>query len=193
MNVGDPLWNNPKTSDAASANTSAPSTQSNSTDSGLSISQNQTDALITAISTSGSHLWTFKSYWYTTVHLTVATIILPLILGEIVRCLSKFSYHYRGYWRALVSVLVFAFAILANLFIPALGYDILFGIYLGVPAIGLLIRAFMKKRHRAVWIGFAVTFFSSLFGTLLFQYLYGFYFSPGLIGLLPLVYLFYLW
>jgi hypothetical protein len=70
-----------------------------------SFQQDQTAALIDAISNPGPYLWPFKSFWYISVSLTAVTILLPIIAGPISRWTVRSFSHYKNYWRVMVLLL----------------------------------------------------------------------------------------
>jgi hypothetical protein len=71
----------------------------------LSFSQDQTAALIDAISNPGPYLWPFESFLYISVSLTAVTILLPIIAGPISRWTVRSFSHYKNYWRVMVLLL----------------------------------------------------------------------------------------
>jgi hypothetical protein len=147
MNLIDPLWS---TTDGQNA---TPNVVSPSNNDSSPFTQNQTASIVTAIMDSGTHLWSFKSYWCITIPLTITTIFLPLIAGAIFRAASRFLYRNRTYWRlsgiTLVLALDVEFYILTDVSekpIPNFGV-----ICLGIPAICLLGRAIWRKQDRGIW------------------------------------------
>ncbi|KAH7317901.1 hypothetical protein BKA65DRAFT_570474 [Rhexocercosporidium sp. MPI-PUGE-AT-0058] len=167
MNVSDPIWPSSKSDPTkdSSPNTAARNVMELPGNSST-FSTEQTSAIVSAIQSSGSHLWTFQSYWYTTVPVTVATIIIPMIIGVIFRSLSRFAFYYRGYWRLIVISGLLVFVAMSDIFMNVLSYtaDFYATIWLaittallGLSAVVLICRAFMKKRHRLIWCGFAVS------------------------------------
>jgi hypothetical protein len=146
MNLIDPLSNStPNVIVPSSSNDSSP------------FSQNQTASIVNAITTSGTHLWSFKSYWYITIPLTIATIFLPLVAGAIFRTVSRFLYRYRTSWRLITTI--FAIVLAAILFVVAElqseltweAFDIVTSICLGIPALYGLGRAILRKQNRLIW------------------------------------------
>jgi hypothetical protein len=185
MNLSDPLWNRAVSSGANPSNVSNDTNVTNPTDLSAEFWQNQTNALISSISTSGSHLWTFKSYWYITVPVTVGTIFVPLIAGLIFRSISRSVYEHRRYWRVLVAILVIAGVILMDFFLPFLPSLIIFGVCLGVLGLSFFIKSLLVKRHRTMWTGYAIIYVLSLIPSI-FQH-------SILMPYLPLLYLLLVW
>jgi hypothetical protein len=216
MNVSDPLWKT-KHNISSSTESSAPtqvgrlntlyegilqyqfrkmaSIADASPADSLPLSQNQTDALIAAISTSGPHLFTFPTFLIVAFTVTFMTIILPLIAGNIFRIVLQSVDHYKGHWRVLVSALSIATIVLTRIFIPPdfqIIYILIFGVPQGIFAVTILHKtAYSRKR----WIAYAGILSTSIaYDTASFSDRYtsetGWFF--GLTGILPLLYLFVL-
>jgi hypothetical protein len=150
MNLQDPLWGSSDSTNPAS--TPAPKNlviRADNTNSTSIFSETDVSNIITAIKDSGAHLWTLKSYWYTAIPVTVATILLPVVLGRLLRLTSQFVYPYARHWRILLGVLVIAgsFLILLN--------RIAFTVYLSTVAGFFLALAFWRKKHRRFWAIYA--------------------------------------
>jgi hypothetical protein len=93
-------------SSTMSGNASAAASTTAANTSGYpSFSQDQTAALIDAISNSGPYLWSFKRFWYISVSVTAVTILLPIIAGPISRWTVRSFSHYKNYWRVMVLLL----------------------------------------------------------------------------------------
>jgi len=161
----------------------------------LPLSQNQTDALIAAISTSGPHLFTFPTFLIVAFTVTFMTIILPLIAGNIFRIVLQSVDHYKGHWRVLVSALSIATIVLTRIFIPPdiqFIYIIIFGVPQGIFAVIILHKtAYSRKR----WIAYAGILSTSIaYDAVSFSDRYtsetGWFL--GLTGILPLLYVFVL-
>ncbi|KAL8830760.1 MAG: hypothetical protein Q9170_005587 [Blastenia crenularia] len=159
MNIKDPIWG-PIVPSGLEGNTSENLTSP--TTNLTTIAQNQTNAIVSAISSSGGYLWSFKMYWTVTAPVTIATILLPLIAGPTTRYLVKFSYRNRAYSRILLSSLGVAGEVLLALFSPVLVYLIIFGFVYGALALGMLCWASMRGRSPWLWIIFAAVFAYSL-------------------------------
>ncbi len=172
MNLDPVLWNQPKHSNSSSNSSSTPTAapsvpavsnlQARQATTNLSLmSQNQTDALITAIKSSGTYQWTFKSYWYLTVPITVATILIPIFVGQIIRIITQFSYRRPEIWRFTVLFFILICMIMIDFFVLGESliygrYYLIFGIGYCVPGLLLVLRSFYKKTHRITWIVFLV-------------------------------------
>lgn len=232
MNISDPLWNTP--SHSSNSPTSVTTTQPPSTGvpsaqpeqliklfrkaltsttssmrapstSGSDFSQSQTDQIVDAITNNGgSHLWTFKSFWYIAVIVTAITIMLPLVAGKIFRAVLQFTYYYPHYWQIAVFSGIFVTPIVLDETIPPI---IFLGIF-GIPQCLLLAAQSVKRlgrfgRKKKRWAGYA-TIFAVCVGvdlpTALFsadasniRHFHRFGRNTGLTGILPPLYLFILW
>ena len=137
MNINGPIWG-PLIPDATANNNQSKSvTDSNDS---LSLSDNQTNAIVGAISSSGRYLWSFKMYWVITAPVTLATILLPLIAGHIFRSITQFCYENRTYALTISVILLLAGIIVMSVYLPALAYLLAFGIAFGAIAIIATVR-----------------------------------------------------
>ncbi|KAG4443860.1 hypothetical protein IFR05_000626 [Cadophora sp. M221] len=167
MNLRDPIWHSKKNKSAKDVSsrtavrdvTPLPGNAS-------AFSTEQTSDIVKAIEGSGSHLWTFQSYWYTTIPVTITTIFVPMLIGIIFRSASRFAFYYRGYWRLIVITGIIIFVAMSDVFLNVLSltYDYYANIWLitmivllGLPALILVCRSIMTKKHRLIWCGFAVS------------------------------------
>jgi hypothetical protein len=214
MNVSDPLWKSKHNAPASGA-TSTPtkvdkfitiynslalhrswktsSIADNSSTAGLDLSQNQTDAIIAAISTSGPHLFTFPTFLIVAFTVTFMTIILPLIAGTIFRILLQSVDHYKGHWRTLVLILGIATIVLTRKFFPPSLqpiYILIFGFPQGLFALFILYKTACSQKRWIVYAGILSTSISYDAAS----FINGYTLDPGLFlgltGILPLVYLF---
>ncbi|KAL9634636.1 MAG: hypothetical protein Q9204_002918, partial [Flavoplaca sp. TL-2023a] len=170
MNIKDPLWGPiipggliPGISENVTnwANTTKAlnhTTQTNVT--GMAL--NQTDVLVSAISSSGGYLWSFKIYWIIATPVTFATTLLPLIAGPTARYIVKFSYHNRAYSRIGLSLLGIVGEIISAITLPPTVYIIIFGVAYGILAIGMLSWASVPGRNQLAWAAFAMVYAYSL-------------------------------
>ena len=123
---------------------------------------NQTDVLVSAISSSGGYLWSFKIYWIIAAPVTFATILLPLIAGPTMRYVVKLSYNNRTYSRiglsygGMVGEIYLAIKLSANVRI------IIFGVAYGLLAFGMLSWALVPGRNQLAWAAFATVYAYSL-------------------------------
>jgi hypothetical protein len=161
----------------------------------LPLSQNQTDALIAAISTSGPHLFTFPTFLIVAFTVTFMTIILPLIAGNIFRILLQSVDHYKGHWKVLVFVLSIATIVLTRIFIPPdmqLIYIIIFGVPQGIFTVIILYKTASNRKRSIAYAGIL----STSIGYDAASFSDGYRFEAGLFlgltGILPLLYLFVL-
>ncbi|CZT11558.1 uncharacterized protein RAG0_15658 [Rhynchosporium agropyri] len=183
MNISDPLWSSKNSTDTTNiiARDIAPLPDNSST-----LSIQQTSAIVAAIQSSGSHVWTFRSYWYTTIPVTIGTIIFPMAIGMLVRVISRFAFYHRGYWRLFGVLGSFAlvtfFALFLGFPLDSLMQWIVVPILFGGTAAILSIRSIVINKHRLRWCGFAllVALCLAIWSTL----------SYGGILYLPLMYLY---
>jgi len=168
-------------------------------DSGFS--QLQTDEIVAAIENAGGggHLWTFKSFWYITVIVTVLTIMFPLVAGATFRAIYRFSYYHKNYWHFAVFLVVLGLLIVADYFGPI---PIFLGVFGAPQAILALWQLYWvgrtgKKKRR--WAGYT-TLLAICVGidlvpegaTVVTKFI-SFGQSIGLTGFLPPFYLFIMW
>ena len=186
MNVSDPLW--PSSNSKASNDTNYTTVNgTNSTSSVFAASQNETNAVVGAIYDTASHLWTFKEYWYITASVTIATIFLPMIMGSIFRILAQFMSRHIAWWRAAMLLVGFVVIYFMNLYLPRLPFLIIFGVFLGLLAAYLLIKALIMKRRRILWASFALLYVVTLIASIYISV------SRLFLGLVCPFFLFCLW
>lgn len=127
---------------------------------GLSdFSQAQTDAIVAAINEISSapspHLWSFAQFLYLSAALSIATIVLPIIVGPIFRVTLRSFYKYKAYWRLTVSAFVLASTIILDIYIPPLPFEIIFGAPQIPFAIYKLVEAVYTGQQKKRWTGYA--------------------------------------
>ena len=178
MNLSGPIWG-PLIPDAT-ANNSQTNTVAGSNGS-LSLSNNQTDAIVGAISSSGSYLWSFKMYWVITAPVTLATILLPLVAGHIFRSITQFCYKNR------ISAFAIGFICLLASIIGVTRYErrLFYLLAMGIGAFALM--AFVLT----AWTGihqWHSAFFSMVFVA---SFAIDLYVAPSFAttGVVPLIYL----
>ena len=208
MNISDPLWNMPENDSTSSPNSAASmkatkllgnilsnsniSKQVNQTIPGpnnssieLPFFENEFDAIITAITTSGPHLFAFKTFLIVAFIITFSTIVLPLLAGAIFRTALRSIDRYKGYWRVLILFLGIGAIISTRIFLWGFIYVIIFGVPQGLLCTWKFYTAkkpFQEKR----WIAYAGLLSMSItLNTSAGDF-------PGLTGILPLIYLFIL-
>ena len=123
----------------------------------------------TAANSSNPHLWSFEDFWITSVTVTIATILLPLTAGAILRWSLRSFQRYKIYWRVLLPLVLVAMVIGLNT-ISALNFGdrywegsyftainlIIFSCCLGPFSLFKLAAAIRYKRDRFLWISFAL-------------------------------------
>ena len=119
------------------------------------------NAIIAEISSSSPYLWDFKLYWIIVGPTTLATILLPLIAGPVLRWTLKTFHRNRIYLRPLVALLCIGALIALDWFVSPTVYLYLFGISFGSVAAYTLIRASYTGRDQLIWCGYSVTFAAS--------------------------------
>ncbi|KAL8764719.1 MAG: hypothetical protein Q9209_007915, partial [Squamulea sp. 1 TL-2023] len=151
MNIKDPIWGpiipqgfEHELSDNSSA-------LDNST---TAIARNQTEAITSAISTSGAYLWSFKIYWIIAAPVTFVTILLPLVAGPTARNVFQFFYHKPAYLWTILIFLGFVGEIALAVANSALVYLYIFGIAYGALALFMLLRASITGHHSLLWSSF---------------------------------------
>lgn len=186
MNIADPIWGSivPAVSNGSDEANSTPRPGSSTAK-----LEDQTQAIVSAISSSGSYLWSFKMYWMITTPVTFTTILLPLIAGPTIRTVTRTSYNNRAYARPMLIVLGLVGEIALATLIPGLPYVVIVGTVYGVLAAVMLFWSSHTGRNQRLWAVFSA-FVSyplvydaniELFGSRIFGF--------GLTGVLPLAYL----
>ena len=158
MNISGPIWG-PLIPDATS--NSGPTNRTASVNDSLSLSENQTDAIVGAISSSGSYLWSFKMYWAITAPVTLATILLPLIAGHIFRSITQFCYENRTYALTILALLILTGIIVMSIYITNVAYLLAFGTTFGVIASIAIVCTSWTGRNQWLWAGFSMVFAAS--------------------------------
>ena len=147
MNLSGPIWGS--LIPDATTNTNQTNTIAGSNGS-LSLSNNQTDAIVGAIASSGSYLWSFKMYWVITAPVTLGTILLPLIAGHIVRSISHFGYKNEANMIILSAILTVGFNYLFFRILPIIGYFVMVRIFVGGGA--LIAAVYSAWNGRYQWL-----------------------------------------
>lgn len=123
---------------------------------------NSTDALISAISGSGSHLWSFKAFWYIALPVTVATVLFPFMVPWLFRVTVAWLSKNRG-WIIPVSQIPL---IAAGVALSTEGYLIVFIFFFSIYIIFITLPSFYRAsrdgKDQILWIGFANTLGISL-------------------------------
>ena len=182
MNISQPLWGELISSAANySTNGSTVAAPNNLT----VISENDADAIIDTISSSGTYLWSFEMYWAVAAPATLATILLPLVAGPTVRFLVTISYHNRTYARIIGTLVLIGGLTVADLFLWEDDYLYVFGIGCGVPTFAVLCVSSWFGKDQWLWCGFSIIFAECI--------VFEWYFSDGLTNWVPFVYLMIIW
>ena len=148
--------------------------------------QAHNDAVVNAINGSGPHLWNFKSYWYITVPLTIATIVLPVVAGAIFRTVLIAFKRYNSYLRWSLPLLCLGAVVVMIFKIDEFIFLFIFGVPLGIVAFGMLIRVSRTGNQEILWCTFAALVPYSVFIDITVAF-------TGITAYLPLVYLFIVW
>ena len=182
MNIKDPIWGPilPQGFELELSDNS--SALDNST---TAIARNQTEAITSAISTSGGHLWSFKVYWIIAAPVTFVTILLPLIAGPTARYIVQFSCRSRAYSRIILSLSGVGGNIFFAVSVPSSANLYLFGIAYGGLAVVMLLWASISGQNSLLWASFAAIYAYSL---LLSLYVKKFQLVP-VTGLIPFIFL----
>lgn len=152
-----------------------------------SFSQNQTDALISAISSSGPHLWSFKSFWYIAAAVTAITILLLIIAGPVSRWTLRSIFHYKNYWRAIVLVLGLGVIIALSELTYYLVSLVVFSVPQGLLGLWLLYRAWKTNKGKVRFTAYMTILVVCIFLDL------NIFASFSFTGILPPLYLFIVW
>ena len=137
----------------------------NPTSSGTSVSSNQ-------------HFWDVSLYLEIALPLAVTTVVLPLVIGSIIRIWVRTAYHYRLYWRVALCVAALAYLAFVYGFLYWFSDDcgsdcplfwwydrsyatfVLYTVLVpgvqGIIAIWALYRAIRLRRRRRLWAFFAL-------------------------------------
>lgn len=158
MNLSDPIWG--PIIPAATRSDSPTNSTSNTTNS-TGFSQNQTNAIIGEIASSGGYLWSFKLYWIISASVTLATILLPLVAGPIFRSTVRAFYRNRTYLRPLVAITGLGGFTYIDVALNGYVYTIVFGTTLGAIALFMLCRASRSGKNQVIWCGYSITFAAS--------------------------------
>ena len=181
MNLSNPLWPSAKI-----GNNKTVIHNDTGVGSANASLQARNDAVVDAINDSGPHLWNFKSYWYITVPLTIATIVLPIIAGAILRIILIAFRRYNSYLRWTLPLLCLVAVTALDIIIPDYIYIIVFSVPLGGLALGKLIQVSYTGKQQLLWCAFAALFAYSICIDLFFHFI-------GLTGYLPLIFLSLFW
>lgn len=109
------------------------------------------------------HYWTMPLYLEIAIPLTAGVILLPLLIGPVIRLLVQTSYRYRPYWRILLITIIpmylMALLILSVAPIPdslakectylILGYGVI-----GITTLYFLYLSYRHKKNRLRWTMF---------------------------------------
>ena len=189
--------------DTSGAATTSPTFSATSASSSSDFSQDQTNAIVSAIEEASSspspHLWSFAQFLYISVALSAATIILPIIAGPIFRATLRSFYRYKVYWRIAVFVFVLSSTIVLDVYVPPLPFEVVFGapqVAFGLYKLG---QAKIRGRQKKRWTGYATILGVCIvidekapgsFGT---KKLIHYGQNVGLVAFLPPLYLFVIW
>ena len=158
MNLSDPIWG-PVIPAATSSDGSTNSTTNTTNSTGFS--QNQTNAIIGEIASSGAYLWDFKLYWIISAPVTLATILLPLVAGPTFRSTVRTFYRNRTYLSPLAGILLLVGLFSVDVGLDRYVYSLDFGITLGTVALYMLCRASRSGKNQVIWCGYSITFAAS--------------------------------
>ena len=186
MNLSTPIWG-PVIPNSTS-NPSPPGSTPNLTSS-MGFSQDQMNAIIAEISSSGPYLWNFKLYWIIVCPTALATILLPLIAGPVLRSTLKTFHRNRIYLRPLVALLFLGAFVALDYFEPPIIYLYLFGASFGSVAGYTLIRASYTGRDQLIWCGYSIIFAASF----TMDNLIGSLGNVGICGYMSVTYLILVW
>ncbi|KIN03469.1 hypothetical protein OIDMADRAFT_177664 [Oidiodendron maius Zn] len=189
--------------DTTGAATTSSTSSATEATSGSNFSQEQTDAIVSAIMETSSspspHLWSFAQFLYISFALSATTIILPIIAGPIFRVTLRSFYQYKVYWRLAVLVFVLSSNIVLDVYIPPLPFEVVFGAPQVAFSLYKLAQARLRGRQKKRWTGYATLLGVCIaidetapgsFGT---KKLIHYSQNVGLVAFLPPLYLFAIW
>ena len=164
MNLKDPLWSKNASPNPAPGVANG-STMANTIDSPSNMSlfnTNETDAIINAITGSGTHLWSFKDYWIVTLPVVAATIFLPIIVGPVFRYSIKKLLGNTAFIVPILMLLTIVASIATSLKDKFTAYAVVILFPFALTAVALVIYASMKGKDQILWCGYAITYGTSL-------------------------------
>ena len=165
MNLKDPLWpkkGSPKsTTGVANGSTMANITDSPSNNISL-FNTNESDAIINAISGSGTHLFSFQDYWIVTLPVVAATIILPIIVGPVFRYSIRKLLKNTALIVPILMLLTIVASIATSLKDKFTAYTVMVLFPFGLTAAALVVYASVTGKDQILWCGYAITYGTSL-------------------------------
>ena len=165
MNLKDPLWSKKESPNSAPevANGSTMAKITNSASNNVSLfNTNETDAIINAITGSGTHLWSFQDYWIATLPVVVATIFLPIIVGPVFRYSIKNLLKNTAFIVPILMLLTLAASLTTSLMDKFAAYTAVVLFPFGGTAAFFLIYAPVTGKDQILWCGYAITYGTSL-------------------------------
>ena len=186
MNLRNPLWGPviPNSTSSASLPSSTPSSTSST-----GLSQDQMNAIIAETAASSPYLWDFKLFWIIAGIMALATILLPLIGGPILRWTVKTFHRNRIYSRPLSALLLLGAYAAMDYFTPATPYWYIFGISFGSVAVYTMVRASCTGIDEYIWCAYSIIFAASF----TMDEIVGPLGNVGLCGYMSLTYLILVW
>ena len=165
MNLKDPLWSKKEASDSVTL-VSNESTHAKRADifpdSVPLFNTNDTNAIIDAISQSGTHLFSFKDYWIITIPVVTATIFLPIIVGPVFRFTVRKLLKNTAFIVPILMLLTIVASLATSLKNKFTAYTAVILFPFGLTAVGLTIYSSMTGKDQMLWCGFALTYGASL-------------------------------
>ena len=161
MNLKDPLWNLKHIFDmndsvsTITADTYAPRIFSNVSETLLT---HEMDALIEAFQSSGTHMWSFKTYWIISLPVTVLTILFPIFAGRIFQFSVRNLIRYQGYVVPIWMVLYIALGLVLSTRHQTLAYRLIFHIPLFIGAALAVYFSSFYGKYQCLSVGFAMIF-----------------------------------
>lgn len=204
MNVEDPLFQSHQDKKQSSSAATTPS---------MTMTGRSVAASITSDDASGpkQHYWTMPLYLKISLPLTGGVILLPLLIGPIIRLIVQISVHYQPYWRlvflVVVPIYLTGIGILPILrWPPDYGYfdwplgiiklkvltvywSVSYGIIFLIT-VYLIIVSYQRKQHRLRWTLLLFLIFICLVLDTLLTFAFGF---AGPLALIPYFYALVSW
>ena len=165
MNLKDPLWSKKGSPSSApgAANGSTMATTIDSPSNNASLFNTiETDAIINAITGSGTHLWSFKDYWIVTLPVVAATILLPIIVGPVFRYSIRNLLQNTAFIVPILMLFTIVASIATSLKDKFTAYTAVILFPFGLTAVALMIYSSMSGKDQVLWCGYAITYGTSL-------------------------------
>ena len=165
MNLQDPLWPKKTASDIVRA-VSNESTLMNTSESlpnnMASPYTNGTEAIVSAITESGTHLFRFKDYWIVTLPVVAATILMPIIVGPVFRFSVRHLLSNTAFIVPFLMLLTMAASLATSIGNQFAAYTAIVLFPFGYTAAHLMVYASTTGTDQLLWCGYTIAYGTSL-------------------------------